>query len=358
MTSNNLFIDINNFDTEYMIFEKPLSFYKINYNMGIYYKSENDDSDRKIIFETPKMRCPFQVKEFVNSNNKKYYKLSLSFTTLTNLYNEKEIKKFFFMMKKIDKHIESTVETNKKKWKLPKTLEYKPILKQLDDNFPYFMNVNLPYDEKNGFLFHVYDEKGSKSKLEIIEKQCILSAVLELTDIKFTGTFYRANWSVLQLRKFKYYSPIQEYFMSGCFLIDRDDPEDMIYDNMISNYSNKVSKNIPLSLPSAQHVQRPISIQSPFEVALMPMMQMMMNTFNNNSGNNLIQHRGGPPPPPPPMPKPQTSFLPPSTEELQAKMKSLKAVPTSEIKVSTCLIGSVVDTPTENKSSKSNKSKK
>ena len=348
--SSELFIDKDKFDVSNMIFEKPLSFYTISRDMGIYY---NDGQERKIIIETPKMMCPFSIKEFVNDNGKKYYKMSMSFTTLTNLYNEKEIRKFYQFIRTIDRRNEEYIEENKKKLGLPKKMEYRSTIKRLDDNFPQFMNVNLPYDENIGYLFPIYDEKATKSKIDIIKKRCIVSAVLELTDLKFMNTSYRANWNVLQLRKFHNYSPVQEYFMSGCVLCDRDDPNDVIYDNMIREYNKKVSQKIPLQLPASRQSSNiiPSGMTDPV-YPMMQFMQMMMSSpnvpiFNNQNTVPLslppqkpptdgAMKKGNPPTPPP-------SFRPTSQDELQAGMKRLKNVPVTEIKLPKDIGGVVLE---------------
>jgi hypothetical protein len=272
--TDNLFININNFDEDNMIYVKPILFYKVSRNIGIYYRSEqpkeiqsdesnekksskkkkdfssnNSDSviikqpplkKQKIIIHTPKMIVPFPVKEFDN-NGKKSYQMCLSFNAMTNLYNEEEIKKFYYFIKKIDTINEETISDYKKLWKLPKNLSYKKTLQRLSKDFPHHMNINLPYDEKIGFLFKIYNESAAESTIDIIEKRSIVSVVLELTDLRFTDTDFRSNWTVLQIRKFKPYSPIQEFFMSGCYICDKDDPEDKAYFQLIENYKKKLA---------------------------------------------------------------------------------------------------------------------
>ena len=214
-------------------------------------KTESDSNiirqtkKQKIIIQTPKMVVPFGVKKFVNDNGKKSYQMCLSFSTLTNLYNEEEIKKFYFFIQKIDTVNEETIMDYKKTWGLPKNLKYRKTLQRLSNDYPYYMNINLPYDDKHGFLFHTYDEKANKSSIDIIEKKSIVSVVMELTDLKFTDTEFRSNWTVMQLRKFKPYSPIQEFFMSGCFICDEDDPEDTAYLQLIEKYKKSLQTPLP-----------------------------------------------------------------------------------------------------------------
>lgn len=187
------------------------------------------------------MIVPFSIKEFDN-NGKKTYNMCLSFSPQTNIYNDEEIKKFYYFIKKIDNINEETVSEHRKEWGIPKKLTYRKTLQRLSDESPYHIRLNLPYNDKNGFLFHVYDESANKSNIDIIEKRSIVSIVLELTDLKFTDTEYRCSWTVMQIRKFKPYSPIQEFFLTACYICDQDDPEDKAYAKLIEMYQQKVIK--------------------------------------------------------------------------------------------------------------------
>jgi len=252
--------------------------------------------------------------------------MSLSFSTLTNLYNEEEIKKFYNFIKKIDSVNEETIMDYKKEWKLPKNLKYKKTLQRLSKDFPFHMNLHLPHDEKIGFLFNIYDEKAQKSNIDIIEKRSIVSVVMELTDLRFTETEFRSHWTVMQIRKFKPYSPIQEFFMSGCFICDEDDPEDSAYAQIIENYKKKLAA--PLPMPMLPQI-------NPNYMQMIPYMNpgIAYPTQNNNQFT-----------PPPQTSKPaeptMTGFKPPSLEELLSAKKSLKKTKTV---VKAKFAGKVVD---------------
>lgn len=247
------FINMVDFDEESIVYVKPKQFLKVCRNVGIYYKkkktkSENTKSEntkQKIIFQTPKLRVPFGLSEY-EKNDKKYFQLCLSLTTLTNLYNEQDIIDFYNVMEKIDSANKELIRNIKKDWILPKKTIYKKILQKSND-FPHYISINLPYDKKNGFYFHVYDENAKKASMDIIKNTSIVSAVIELTDIIFTDTKIIPNWTMLQLRKFKPYSPIQDFFMSGCFICDEDDPDDTVYDDIIERY--KLKLKTPIVVP-------------------------------------------------------------------------------------------------------------
>lgn len=291
-----LFLDINKFDEDNMSYIKPILFYKVIRHMGVYYKK--NEKKQKMIIQTPKMVVPFGVKEFTNGN-KKSYQASLSFTTMTNLYNEEEIKKFYYFMKRIDTVNEDTIMEYRKEWGLPKKLTYRKTLQRLSADYPHHMNINLPHDEKMGFLFNVYDEKAEKANIDIIEKKSIVSVVMELTDLRFTDTEFRANWTVLQIRKFKPYSPIQDFFMSGCYIVDNDDPQDKVYAKIIEEYQKKLAA--PLVNHTAYHSTIVNNIQP-----------VHHNSTNNNEKSSTV------------------IFKPPTLSELLDAKKTLKKTVTVE----------------------------
>ena len=333
MTSGrDLFIDINTFNVENISYVKPILFYKVTKSMGIYYKkpllsdsksdsqleskiksSKKNNSDttpikRKIIIKTPKMSVPFNIKEFENKG-KKTYKLSLSFNTLTNIHNEEEIKKFFYFIEKIDQTNKETVDSYKKKWGLPSNIEYIKTIQFLSENFPPFMSVNLPYDEKLGFLFHVYDDELQKSSIDIIEKRSIISLALELTELRFGETDYRSAWTVLQIKKHKPYSEEQEYFMKECLIHnDKESKTEDISREKIIQIVESYMQGIGYM---NQMKQCPIPIHIPIPIPPTPYIRL-------------------PPPPPPPMPSAKSSYRPPSLSELLQAKKSLKKTFTVE----------------------------
>jgi len=355
MDPANLFIDLDTFDVENIQYIKPISFLTASRDMGIYYytppkKKEKKGRKQKIIVETPKMMVPCAHKEFVSESGKKNYRMCLSFSTLTNIYNEEELQRFHDFTTRIDENNEEIVDENRKNWKLPSSMVYKPSVRKITDNFPDVIEIVMPYTEKDGFLFHVYDEKAGKSSMDIITKQSIVTCILELTDLTFRKKMYHANWKLLQIRKSKNYSPIQEYFMSGCFICDKDDPEDVAYDNMIAEYQKKMGRK-------NKRTELAAIMAAPSVTAPIQMMQMMQQMMNMPAVVPMLpgippgpMTRGGPPPPPPPMgsqskgpargvaPPPKkeekgTTFQPPSASELIDAKKILRSVPQPEKKV-------------------------
>ena len=295
-TVSNLYIDVEKYDYDSTVYIKPMLFYKVVRSMGVYHKKA-DGKKRKIVVKSPKMIVPFEVRQFDNKG-KKTFKMCLSFSTLTNLYNEEQIKQFYNFVRKMDRTTRNTVLENREKWGLPEDIEHKRTLKRTSSDYPYHMNVSLPYDENAGFLFNVYDEDGKKSKIDIIKKKSIVTAVLELTDIKFSNTGFRCDWTVLQIRKSKPYSQIQEFFMTNCMIWDDDDPDDPIYKQLTDRFNRRHEG--PL--------------------------------VNNPAIHNPTANSGGMAPPPPPPPpssnkiEEKTLFIPPTKDELMDAMKKLKKI--------------------------------
>ncbi len=126
------------------------------------------------------------------------------------------------------------------------------------------------------------------------------------------------------MRKFKPYSPIQEFFMTDCFICDEDDPEDNVYAKLIERYNKNLET--PLILPR------------------IPLMNQSINPMNMSA---YIPHI-----PPPPRMESQVqksqsisdnssaAFRPPSLSELLSAKNQLK--PTKTI-IKTVNQGKVVD---------------
>ena len=221
-------IDIKKIKKNDITYVKPLNFPSLNRNLSIFNKQVNDDSSvvkKKIIFITPKMMAPFGFKKFENkSKSITSYSISFSFASVPYISNDEAIKSFYQFVKMIDEINIDTIGTYRSKWKLPKSISYRSSLVEFDD-YADCININLPFDRDEGFLFNVYNEEGMKSSIDIINERCLVSACIELSDIWFNEklSMYGCNWNVLQIRKHKKISSIQSYFMNNCVLGDSDD---------------------------------------------------------------------------------------------------------------------------------------
>lgn len=315
--ATNIYFKIKKFDEDNIVYIKPIHFPKICRNMAIYYRDNPENKKQKIIIKFPKMILPFAPKEFIN-NGKKNYKAMLSFSTMTNLYNEEEIRDYFNFVTKIDKINEETVMSYKKKWGLSKNIEYRKSYRRQTEDYPFSMDVCLPYDDTYGFLFDIYDENAKKGDINTIGKRCIVSTVVELTDMWFSDKEFGCNWNVLQMRKFKPYSPIQEFFHTACFIEDEDDPEDKVYSQMIEAYRQKLSTQI--TYPHFSHHQN----------------------FAPPPQTSYTSSFAPPPPPPPSMSNPTGPAFVPTEDQLANAMAGLKKTKLNK-KTVKVIDGKVVD---------------
>jgi len=223
---------------------------------------------------------------------------------------------------------ERTVMMQLDKLKLPKGIKYRKSYYRGKSDFPYKMSINLPFDESGKFMFNVYDSSAAKINLGEITKKSIVSAILEVTDIwvNTNSKEFGTNWTAMQIRKFKSYSPIQEFFLITCFLCDEDDPEDPVYDKMIETYKRKLQT--PLIFPQFDQ-------------------NMRVNNFNP-------MNQGMPPPPPPPpvanngpiMPK----FIPSPDQLISAKEGLKKTVVKDKKEVDECAIAEKIKSKFKNSS--------
>jgi hypothetical protein len=303
----NYLVDPNEFDVSTISYNKPIDFYKVNRNMGIYYQKNPESPKSKIIIRTPKMLVPFDTKEFKNDENgKKTYKMCLSFSPLTNLYNEDEIKKFYKFVKQIDKASEETILSYRKKWNLPKEMTYKKTLRRITKDYPHYMGLSLPYDEQFKFLFKVYDENALESNLDIITKRSVISAILELTDLRFSDNEFRANWTVLQIRKFNPYSSAQVFFMTDCFIRDPNDEareklveqnnllrqQQLQFQQMFQNFimqSKSPEAKLPLALPAPEKTisNAPVQFVPPSQSDLLSGIKKLKKTVTVDKSSSV-----------------------------------------------------------------------
>lgn len=218
--------DMATFDEENIRYIKPLLFYTVARSMGVYYQSAIDQGTfrkQKIIFETPLMVVPFEISAFENDNNI-FYNMSLSFASVTKLYNEDEIKQTHSFIRKIDTVTEETISDNIKRWGLPKNIQFRKTLKRIQSDQPHFMNVSIPYCPEQGVMVRCLDAEGRvASLLDTIKKRSVVKAVIELTDVIFTRDKYWLNYTLLQIRRHKPYSATRHFFLNVSILGDSEE---------------------------------------------------------------------------------------------------------------------------------------
>jgi len=250
--TSSLLINMETFDTDTIVLSKPASFKKNPRAVSIFYKAEETDGDdqtktvkKRIRLMTPKMSVPFGPKDFENKENDRIsHMMSMSFGLLPDIGNDDELRESYKFFRKIDKALEDCIKASKKVLGLPEKIAFRHSVQRLTDDFPCHLNVALPHDGKE-FMFKVYDESASESSIKIVEKKSVVSVVLELTEIWFGKEKFGINWNVLQIRKFKPYSPIREFFLNKCVIMDTDDPDDEALKKLVSKYKEDLEKKFP-----------------------------------------------------------------------------------------------------------------
>lgn len=216
-------IDIKKIDIENVVYVKPRFFGIYENSLGVYYRLQ--DTKKKIIIRTPKMIAPFGIKKYDNKNYIKH-QISLSFASITSMANETDLKIFHNFVNTIDDSNKSIVKNNLSKWKLSQNLKFRKSIQNHSRDYPPYINCQLPIDSEFGDCFSVYDESGKRSNLSIISNRSIVSAIVELTDIRFTETDYFCTWNIISIRKHKPYSLVREQIMNKCLLFDTDEDND------------------------------------------------------------------------------------------------------------------------------------
>lgn len=266
-----MLINIDDINTDNILYYKPDNFLSINNEIGIYYYHK--ETEIKILFQT----CPI----LINKLNK--FSLELFLKSNVRINNDKDIKKFKTLIKKIDKINESVIEDNKHKWKLPNSLKYQSSISQND-----IITVEIPYDIESGYHLQIFDFDDNIISLDQLKYGDNIICILELSHLYFNNNIYGTKWIIHQIQKIYPISPIQRF----------------------------INKQKIIKLDTYQ-ISKPIEI--------------------NIISKPTINYSSPPPPPPPPQPpKPSTNnstkpqLFCPTVSDLQNVMSSLKKTPIKE----------------------------
>ena len=151
---------------------------------------------QKIWIRTPKLKV---FKPTFPLSDKKNTQVVLSLILSPNL---EDIKKFFLFIQGLEEKVKDIIYKKTKN----KNLVLKSSISKIQ-NFPNFLNVNLPYHKINGcyeFLFNIYNHQNKRVNLKSISSGSYVSSFIELSEvwIKYnqTNIEYGFNWNVLQLK--------------------------------------------------------------------------------------------------------------------------------------------------------------
>jgi len=318
--TNGLYLPILKIKPDRLIYKKPIKMKNL-YHMSLYYLSKEEK--KRFIIQTPKMLLFSDIKcfekqndsidvpsreKFEGQNDKKSYRMSLSFKSVSTLYHDQELRDFRKMLRGVDVYISQLIEKNKKNWNLPDDMVYKPTLRKIAPDAPWMMSVNLPYDSDDGFLFNIYDKDAQIINIDDLGKRKVVTSALELTEIWFSvdTCTCQLKWNALQIRKFSKFSPLHYIMMKQCVLPDMDDPNDEGYQNVINVYRKRIQEQIGYMA------------YAPIPFTQQPMMQMQHNI---------------PMPPAPPRPPQETPVhmkYAPSKNDLLDQLKKLKSTKKEE----------------------------
>ena len=177
-----------------------IQYYTKNYDKVNVYNLNKPSLMQKIWILTPKLK----VVSIVSKPNDKFH-LSLP---LRLLINNTEHKVFLNFLKRIEHKIgelitkttiKSKVEENNRKFSI--------------------LNVNMPFDGNNEFMFQVYNQHNKRMLVSNIKSGSYVKCFLELTDVYINNEKYGCNWSVLQMKVYP------EFDFSVC-LFENDLPEE------------------------------------------------------------------------------------------------------------------------------------
>lgn len=262
-----MIINIDEINTDNILYYKPDNFLTINHEIGIY--NYHKDNEIKIIFQL----CPV----IINKINKLSIEINLKPNVRIN--NDKDIKKLKTFIKKIDKINETVIEEKKVKWKLPLALKYQSSLTSND-----IIMFEVPYDIESGYHLQIFDFNDDIITLDQLKVNDYVIGMVELSHLYFDGNKYGTKWIIHQIQKVYPISPIQRAINKNKII-------------KVDSYNiSNIVKNIVK-----------VEVEKNFNVSI-----------------------GAPPPPPPPPPKINNTNRPqlfcPSVSDLHNVMNSLKKV--------------------------------
>lgn len=220
------------FDINNVKFSEPKSL--SNGGKAIYLNYEEEGTKKIIVFQTPKMMCPYGLSCFDQGEYPKY-SLEMSFG---GKEEDSTLDRFYENMDSIDKKLISEGMKNSKAWfKKSKISEevvtalYAPGIKVSKDKetgepnnkYPPTFKVKVPFKDDR-FTCGVYDSK--KNKIEdnigdLLSKGCRVQCLIQCVGLWFAGGKYGCSWKIVQVKV----NP-SKTITGYSFIDDSDDEED------------------------------------------------------------------------------------------------------------------------------------
>jgi len=179
--------DYNSIDIDNLVYDDPNQ----GKMGGQYVKITNGPN--KILIQTPKSYLPFGINRYEGGYGTTY---SIDISSNNETFNN--------FLNKFDELNKKRAQENMNKW-FSKNLDedainqiYKTQLKKSDSNYPPLMRIKIPTNSK-GPLITIFDIDKNVISLDQVQKQCDVSAVIELTGLYFKAKEFGMSWKVVQL---------------------------------------------------------------------------------------------------------------------------------------------------------------
>lgn len=183
-----------------------------NGGKAIYLNYETNGNKQIIVFQTPKMMCPYGISCFDGEYRK--YSLEMSFG---GMEDDTTLEKFYQNIEAIDNKLISEGINNSQAWFKKKKISeevvtalYAPGIKvsrdkdtgEPNNKYPPTFKVKVPFkDEK--FTCNVYDNKKTKIEdniCDLLGKGCRVQCLIQCVGLWFAGGKYGCSWKIVQVK--------------------------------------------------------------------------------------------------------------------------------------------------------------
>lgn len=219
------------FDINNVKFSEPKNL--SNGGKAIYLNYETDGNKQIIVFQSPKMMCPYGISCFDQGDYPKY-SLEMSFGGMDD---DPTLERFFQNLESLDKKLISEGMKNSQAWFKKKKISeevvtalYAPQIKvsrdketgEPNNKYPPTFKVKVPYKDER-FTCSVYDNKKNKVEdniSDILGKGCRVQCLIQCVGLWFAGGKYGCSWKIVQVKV----NPSKS--ITGYSFVDDSDDED------------------------------------------------------------------------------------------------------------------------------------
>ena len=191
------------FDIDNVKFSEPKSL--SNGGKAIYLNYETEGTKQIIVFQTPKMMCPYGLSCFDQGEYPKY-SLEMSFGGMDD---DPTLERFFQNIESIDNKLISEGMKNSQAWFKKKKISeevvtalYAPGIKVSKDKDTGEPNNKYPFKDDR-FTCNVYDNKKTKIEdnvSDLLGKGCRVQCLIQCVGLWFAGGKYGCSWKIVQVK--------------------------------------------------------------------------------------------------------------------------------------------------------------